>query len=191
MNWKRIAEHGKLYGKKKPAKNKKARAKERRSAVEKFARDNKRDQTISEMRFSKLLRKLNMEFEPQVVFSCPPDFYIVDFYLPQHKVAIEIDGGYHKTVEQQKKDRKRTQALKKHMSISKVLRFNNEDLNDPSDVTWRLITGILPQVARLFDKHSMQVSAEIPGACDGAQYRDSDTIGKIGTRTLNHDQIIH
>ena len=37
--------------------------------------------------------------------------YIVDFYCPARRVAIEVDGGYHRTREQRERDRRRDAEL--------------------------------------------------------------------------------
>ncbi len=52
--------------------------------------------------------------------------YIVDFYCPQKKLAIEIDGGQHFYEENIKYDQKRTLYLNK-LGI-KVIRFTNADV---------------------------------------------------------------
>ena len=96
MNWAKLQEDAMLYrGKKK--KTKKKRKKELRAKVEKFATEHQHNPTPAENSFAKLLRYLNMDFEMQKVFSCKESMYIVDFYLPQYKTVVEIDGGYHNT----------------------------------------------------------------------------------------------
>ncbi|MFH1766712.1 MAG: endonuclease domain-containing protein [Patescibacteria group bacterium] len=57
--------------------------------------------------------------------------YIVDFYCPAHKMAIEVDGDTHYSVEEKQKDELRTQFLNKN-SIS-VLRFTNLDIFESID----------------------------------------------------------
>lgn len=59
--------------------------------------------------------------------------YIVDFYCHESKLAIELDGNFHKRVEVKQYDQARTMALKE-TGIS-VLRFWNEEvLTDPGKV---------------------------------------------------------
>jgi very-short-patch-repair endonuclease len=50
--------------------------------------------------------------------------YIVDFLFRKSKIIVEIDGGYHFTEEQQKKDALRTERLEGQGY--KVIRFTNE-----------------------------------------------------------------
>ena len=52
--------------------------------------------------------------------------YIVDFFFRQSMLIVEIDGGYHFTEEQQRKDTIRQDWLE-HMGY-KVLRFTNEEV---------------------------------------------------------------
>lgn len=54
--------------------------------------------------------------------------YIVDFFLPQKDVVIEVNGGYHNKPEQVEKDKKRKWALEK-MGY-KVLVIRNEQLTN-------------------------------------------------------------
>ena len=52
--------------------------------------------------------------------------YILDFYIPQYKIAIEIDGGQHYTSEGKEADKTRDNALKR-WGI-RVLRYTNADI---------------------------------------------------------------
>ena len=54
----------------------------------------------------------------------PIGIYIVDFYCHQHKLIIELDGEYHNTQVQIKKDQERTDFL--CFQGLKVIRFTNE-----------------------------------------------------------------
>lgn len=52
--------------------------------------------------------------------------YIVDFLFRKSRVVVEIDGGYHFTDEQQKKDAIRTEWLES--KNFKVIRYTNEQI---------------------------------------------------------------
>jgi very-short-patch-repair endonuclease len=52
------------------------------------------------------------------------DNFILDFYCPAEKLAVELDGGYHNTPKQSVKDKERDLILKFYGI--KVLRFRNE-----------------------------------------------------------------
>lgn len=50
-------------------------------------------------------------------------YYVLDFYCPYRKLAIELDGEIHNTIKQQEHDEKRDKFL---ASVGiKVLRFEN------------------------------------------------------------------
>jgi very-short-patch-repair endonuclease len=57
--------------------------------------------------------------------------YILDFYCPQEKLAIGIDGATHSTPQQKASDRQRTERIQSH-GIT-VLRFNNTDIFENPD----------------------------------------------------------
>ena len=55
------------------------------------------------------------------------DNYIVDFYIPQKKIVIEIDGTQHNSLEHKEADIKRDNVLAE-WDIT-VLRYSNESIN--------------------------------------------------------------
>lgn len=55
-------------------------------------------------------------------------FYILDFYLTEYKIAVEIDGGYHNTKEQMELDALRESEIIKQYPEIRFLRFKNEDI---------------------------------------------------------------
>lgn len=70
------------------------------------------------------LRGYPIQFKRQAVFGN----YIVDFYCPQVKLAIELDGSQHYEEEKQEYDRQRTKSLEKTYGVT-LLRFPNSDIN--------------------------------------------------------------
>jgi len=75
------------------------------------ARQMRRDHTRAEQAAWKLLRNrqtLGLKFRRQV----PIDHYIVDFYCPEIRLIIEMDGGVHDRPEQAKKDEERNIRLR-------------------------------------------------------------------------------
>lgn len=76
----------------------------------------------SELRLEAEMLRRKMEFEPQFWVQ---GFWL-DFKVGIRKLAVEIDGGYHFTPEQQQKDAERTKTLEKLGWT--VLRFKNEDV---------------------------------------------------------------
>ena len=59
--------------------------------------------------------------------------YIVDFYAPKYKLAIELDGEGHQQEDQQKYDAQRTEKLKE-FGVT-VLRFENFEVLDFTERT--------------------------------------------------------
>ncbi len=77
--------------------------------------------------------KLGYKFVRQQSVDC----FILDFYCPAKKLAIELDGIQHREKENYKYDRERTHVL--HKREIKVLRFwNFEVLNDIDSVCERI-----------------------------------------------------
>jgi very-short-patch-repair endonuclease len=67
--------------------------------------------------------------------------YVVDFYCPDKKVAIEIDGVTHWTEQEQKRDRARQDYIEA-LGI-RVLRFTNNNIYTNKDGVLNMIFGVL------------------------------------------------
>jgi len=65
--------------------------------------------------------------------------YIIDFYCPEYKIAIELDGGQHAQDDKKEYDRLRTANLAS-LGI-KIIRFWNNDV-------LRNIEGVLEEITR-------------------------------------------
>ena len=70
------------------------------------------------------LKKLDVTFHRQKVFG----HYILDFYCARNKLAIEIDGGQHRTREHYEYENRRTDYLNSHGV--RVIRFSNVEVRD-------------------------------------------------------------
>jgi very-short-patch-repair endonuclease len=81
--------------------------------------------TPAERRFRGFLCYGKVKFKFQRAFIKKGGFVIADFYLPQKKLVIEIDGGYHLTPAQQSKDKWKDRYLKDNYDID-TMRFTNE-----------------------------------------------------------------
>ena len=92
--------------------------------LKKNAAEHRKNPTEAESAMWELLREKNVgeKFRRQHIIG----EYIVDFVNIKHQLAIEIDGGYHFTPEQQEYDRNRTEALNK--IGYRELRFTNEEV---------------------------------------------------------------
>ncbi len=84
------------------------------------------------------------------------DKYILDFYCPSVKLAIEVEGASHKDIEQKKYDKIRTESLNDR--IIEVIRFMNQEvitnieevLNSIKNHTTNLYKVNLISLAELF-----------------------------------------
>jgi len=70
------------------------------------------------------LSKSNMNAKRQKVFYN----YILDFYIPEAKIAIELDGRQHGREENREADRERDSFLE--AKGIKVLRYTNVQINE-------------------------------------------------------------
>ncbi len=87
-----------------------------------FAQQLRRQQTECERCLWQRVRSrqlLGFKFRRQYPF--PP--YILDFYCPELRLAIELDGGQHYSPSAQALDQRRTKYLEQH--AIKIIRFSN------------------------------------------------------------------
>ena len=70
----------------------------------------------------RFLREYPVHFKRQV--TCKD--YILDFYCPNAKLAVELDGSYHRASQVAEKDRIRTEYLNSVGIL--VMRFPNRDI---------------------------------------------------------------
>lgn len=87
-------------------------------------KENKKNSTEAESILWECLRnkKLDTKFRRQHII----DEFIVDFICLEKNLVLEIDGGYHNTIEQKEADALRTQILNE--AGFKVVRFTNEQI---------------------------------------------------------------
>ena len=88
--------------------------------------------TPAEVELWKLLRKRQirrLKFRRQ--FGVGP--YVLDFYCPELRLAVELDGAAHDTPEAIHYDRERTAWLTEEFGI-RVLRFRNEQVFETPDL---------------------------------------------------------
>jgi len=83
--------------------------------------------TKYELDFKLKLDQNNVKYIFQKGFFVGDFYCIVDFYIPKpYKICVEIDGGYHQTKEQIKRDYAKDKYLKSRGF--KIVRINNEDV---------------------------------------------------------------
>lgn len=90
--------------------------------------------TKSEITLKKKLDELNIKYIFQKGFIVGEFYCIVDFYIPRpFFVCIEVDGKYHDSPEQKKKDWAKDNYLRSRKF--KILRIKNEDV-DSCDIAF-------------------------------------------------------
>lgn len=98
-----------------------------------FVEEQKSKTTQYEEHFSKFLKTININFKEQFPLYISDKsnvirkFYIADFYIPELRTIVEIDGGYHNLNTQRKKDIQRTKDIKDCLGL-RVIRFTNEQV---------------------------------------------------------------
>ena len=78
-------------------------------------------------------KQLGISFRRQHIFG----EYIVDFVCLECKLVVEIDGGYHATLQQQENDILRTQWLNNYGF--NVIRFTNEEVINATETVIKRI----------------------------------------------------
>lgn len=96
--------------------------------IREFAKANQRSRTSAERRFRYILENLNGgvlrgRFKDQHIISGK---WIADFYFPEFRLVIEIDGPIHMTANQSARDRRKDLDCQRFDMT--VLRFANEEI---------------------------------------------------------------
>ena len=87
-----------------------------------------------EEKMKTFLNSYNVEYESQRIFYIYADdgwiirYYIADFYIPQKRIIIEVDGKFHE--DHQQHDKMRTKEIQKQYPGTEVLRYRWKDLSD-------------------------------------------------------------
>jgi very-short-patch-repair endonuclease len=105
-------------------------------------RELRRNQTDAETKLWTHLRNgqfFGIKFFRQ--YSVGP--YIIDFYCPKLRLAIELDGGQHAREDNQQYDAERSAYLKEQL-IDTLRFWNNEVLRDVEAVLAKLAEKITP-----------------------------------------------
>lgn len=80
-----------------------------------YRKNLKKTATKGELKLKNLLDEFNIKYIFQKGWlSKTKTFYISDFYLPQVKTVIEVDGISHCSAKQQRKDMEKDSYYKKH-----------------------------------------------------------------------------
>lgn len=102
-----------------------------RAVAKQYADKLVKNATSAEKQLYRILKSVGIDFKFQhPIYNKDKNgnikqFYIADFYLPKSNTIVEVDGGYHFSEEQQKKDASRTWNIKNAHKGIKILRINN------------------------------------------------------------------
>ncbi|HCM37420.1 MAG: hypothetical protein UV61_C0004G0038 [Candidatus Gottesmanbacteria bacterium GW2011_GWB1_43_11] len=110
--------------------------------LEKYRSRLRNNQTDAERKLWSKLRKRQF-FGHRFVRQFSIGKFIVDFYSPQLRVAIELDGGQHNSDQNKFYDQKRSDYLKS-LGIRVVRFWDNELLNNMEGVLEKLTEHITP-----------------------------------------------
>ena len=67
----------------------------------------------------------------------PIHLFIADFYSHQLKLIIEVDGGYHASIEQQTRDQSRTDLLQ--FQNLDIIRFTNQQVLENIEIVLKVL----------------------------------------------------
>ena len=88
-----------------------------------------------EEKMEEFLRDNGIKYESQKIFYIYAEdgwiirYFIADFYIPDKKLIIEVDGKkYHEHHSQ--KDKERTRIIQEHYPFVEVIRYTWEDMKD-------------------------------------------------------------
>lgn len=82
------------------------------------------NRNTSELMAGEELKKYVSEVHEQVYFRISGHSYFLDYYLPKYRLAIEIDGGYHRIRREEDKERDK---LFNSIGI-RTIRINSKDV---------------------------------------------------------------
>jgi very-short-patch-repair endonuclease len=77
----------------------------------------------------------------------PIDSYILDFYCPELKLCVEVDGQSHDTEAKVLYDANRTRTLAAHGV--RVVRLRNEHIDEQADGAWSVIVAAVDEAIRV------------------------------------------
>lgn len=91
-----------------------------------YSRDLTNKATSYEILFRSVLEEAKINYVFQYPVICRREhLFIIDFFLPEYKVAFELDGSQHYTKEGQRADKRRTKLLAEFgIMVKRIKNFN-------------------------------------------------------------------
>ena len=100
----------------------------------------KSNYTDAEKAACKILSSLNIRYIKQFPINTGKKVYYADIYIPQLLLVLEIDGGYHYTNEQKRKDENRSSGIRR-LGLH-VYRLSNKDARNPKRIKVKILRRI-------------------------------------------------
>ncbi len=93
--------------------------------------------TKAEVHLNRLLAATTLRYKFQKLWTAGDGFYISDFYFFKSHCAIEVDGGYHETIDAQIQDSfKETYLAKRGVRTIRIVNEEALDLDKDSIIEW-------------------------------------------------------
>jgi very-short-patch-repair endonuclease len=123
------------------------RGTKKKSRTEQYAKNMRDNPTRAEGIFEEALMalcsNLGIRYHSQHVWRINRfKSYISDFYIPSKRLCIEIDGGYHSTRKQKKKDNIKDTTLACYCGVQ-TIRFTNSEVEGDIENVIKSISSIL------------------------------------------------
>ena len=96
--------------------------------------------TDAEKAACKILSSLDIRYIKQFPINTGKKVYYADIYIPQLLLVLEIDGGYHYTNEQKRKDENRSSGIRR-LGLH-VYRLSNKDARNPKRIKVKILRRI-------------------------------------------------
>jgi len=99
--------------------------------------------TPAEREMRRMLKYLGISYKSQKAFFHRGTLFIADFFLPDKKIVIEVDGIQHSTNQKQVEyDKRRTEFLESKRGV-KVVRFTNSEVLETPDLVFDQLESIV------------------------------------------------
>jgi very-short-patch-repair endonuclease len=107
--------------------------KEKQRMLSIYKKQLKERATKSEIKVMSILNEEKIRFIEQKGFIAGNNFCIVDIYIPKpYYICLEIDGEYHNTERQRKRDINKEQYIKTLSKKYKIVRITNKEVEEYS-----------------------------------------------------------
>ncbi len=112
---------------------------------------NRSHPTLAEVRFAEYLGVLGVCFIPEYVgFYDKGKYRLIDFYVQDHKLGFEIDGGYHDSARIKAYDSRKDFGF-----TDKIIRYRNEEVFEAGFIE-RLKTDLILRFVAIYGKYGIK-----------------------------------